>query len=272
MRSLIYIWILFSVFIAHSCELILEPRVKEVKPEIVVDGEISDGNFATVKLAWTSKLDENNEFSTIQNAYVIISENNLAWDTLRELTPGFYRGTKINGKIGANYELYIKTGDKEITAGGTIPDKIVLDSLKTFPSDFSYDLLPGYESYAGFRPYTLKAVYSDVLNQTNYYRLVYRVNSRNTGSSYIFDDRLNDGIQVGQSLFIYRDSIRSGDTVYVDFQCINRLVYKYFVSIGDFSGIPPAAVSPANPETNLKGTILGVFNCHTSDKRMKIIP
>ncbi len=91
------------------------------------------------------------------------------------------------------------------------------------------------------------------------------VNGVVTSRNNVNNDRLTNGNQIEAFLIVFDDKLKTGDTITVEMQCIEKPVYEYFSSTRS-SGGPGGSSSPANPYTNLQGAILGYFSAHTVER------
>ncbi|MGY0034920.1 hypothetical protein [Pedobacter sp. NJ-S-72] len=61
-----------------------------------------------------------------------------------------------------------------------------------------------------------------------------------------------------------------GDTIAVEFQCVDVAVHRYFFSLEQNLG-ETQPVSPANPPSNFDNNALGVFSAYTSSSRKALV-
>jgi hypothetical protein len=107
------------------------------------------------------------------------------------------------------------------------------------------------------------------LGTGNYYRNIEYVNGERVGA-FLYDDAFADGLVNGQPLLNFTTVLERGDTVDVEFQCIDPATYLYFYSMEQTANNNTAA--PANPESNFNNDALGYFSAHTYAKRRIILP
>lgn len=250
-----------------SCKEIIDINTVVAEPQIVVEAGIGTNETPVVYLTKTVDIDNLNEFPAVENAKITITDDKGRSVTLVESSPGQYIGatTALTGKVGNTYQLTIETGTKTITAGGTIPSQVKMDSVKILNSIYPGGGSPSDSTQkADF--YEVKVKYSDPLNEENFYRFVVYLNGKVTSGNNVSDDKWNNGKQVERNLIIYNPEIKTGDVIGVEMQCIDKAVFEYFKSMGNSNG-PRNASSPANPYTNLKGSLLGFFSAHTVERR-----
>jgi hypothetical protein len=68
------------------------------------------------------------------------------------------------------------------------------------------------------------------------------------------------------------NSIKIGDLVQIDMQCIDSAIYKYWYSLNrSATGGGQNSATPANPVTNMTGGALGYFSAHTLESRTLVV-
>jgi hypothetical protein len=70
------------------------------------------------------------------------------------------------------------------------------------------------------------------------------------------------------------DDLLTGDSVRVEMQNIDANVYEYLRTLAQVlqSGGGLGTASPANPQSNFSGGVLGYFSAHTLRRRSVIVP
>lgn len=129
--------ILFFLFTMLSCERSID--FVDYEPQIVVEGRIENGQYASVLLStsvsFTEDLDQSNLLShAIRTAKVVVSDGEqseiLRLTTNEDKMPPFeYVTMNMKGEIGKTYTLTIYYKDKEITAETYIPQPVSIESL-----------------------------------------------------------------------------------------------------------------------------------------------
>ena len=228
-------------------------------------------NLRSFTLTKTVNIDNLNNFPPVENAKVKITDEKGRTVTLTEAFPGQYTANTpaIIGAVGSTYKLSIETDSKTITATSTIPNLVKIDSIKIVNSIYPGGGSPT-DTMQRAEFYEVKIKYSDPQNEENYYRFVLYLNGKVTSGNNIADDKWNNGKQVERNLVIYNPEIKKGDVIGVEMQCIDKAVYEYFKSMGNSMGLGSAS-SPANPYTNLNGSLLGFFSAHTVERREFIL-
>jgi len=255
------------VMSAFSCKEIIDINTVVAEPQIVVEAGIGTNETPVVYLTRTVDIDNLNNFPAVENAKITITDDKGKSITLVESSPGQYisNTAALTGKVGNTYHLSIETGNKIIRSSGTIPSLVKIDSVKILNSIYPGGGSPTTSGQkADF--YEIKVKYSDPVNEANFYRFVIYLNGKVTSGNNVSDDKWNNGKQVETNLIMYNPEIKAGDVIAVEMQCIDKAVFDYFKSMGNSNG-PRNASSPANPYTNLSGSLLGFFSAHTVERR-----
>lgn len=260
---------LFTIQILASCTQIIDISTIAPAPQLVVEATIAQNENAVVILTKSINLDEANNFKMVKNAVVRITDNTGKTEILNEIKEGIYTSNTIKGEVAKTYSLRIESENKTVTAQCKIPNYVPIDSFTVVNSVY-----PGGGPPRGNQPakfYEIKIMFSDPIDQQNFYRVITYYNGKPQARNTIFDDRFNNGKQVESNLILYQDSAKTGDTIRIEMQCIEKQVYNYFQSMGSAAMGPRGSSSPANPYTNLNGAILGYFSAHTVERKEWVV-
>jgi Domain of unknown function (DUF4249) len=249
-----------------ACEKEIELDLNSADPQIVIEGAINNlaGPYY-VKITRTNNFSDKSEYTGISNALVIISDDMGVTDTLTEISPGLYETNTVAGFPEHKYSLNVTVEGKNYSAQSTIPQPVVLDSLR-----FGVFAAPG----AGNDNLTTTPIYTDPIEIGNNYRFLLKVNGESEPSYTLFNDNVNNGQPnirpiggPGQQL-----EILAGDTVEVEMRCLDVNVYNYFYTLSAISGAGPGGgTTPTNPPSNITGeNVLGFFSANTSQTVVQI--
>ncbi len=148
-----YIWFLLLVLQFPACVEEFKPEIDNFDNLLVVDGRITNESGPyTIKLSTSSNLDDN-IFLPLENATVQIEEQNGSVSSLIEVGKGIYETNDLQGQIGKNYRLLIKTpnGKEYISSYETIKEPTAINEIKaevdyqTFEGED--DQIPGYRFF-----------------------------------------------------------------------------------------------------------------------------
>lgn len=256
------------ILLISSCTEEIDIDLNSSDPQTVIEGSIStSGEAAIIKITESVNFDESNTFPAVQNALVELSDDIGNYEVLSESSPGIYFSSEITGESGRKYTIKVQTANEQFAAACIIPERVAFDSLIVMESENSAGGPGGFGSSTN---YDVKVIYSDPVNMANYYRFVEVINSE-IEESYIFDDRLSDGLIVNNNLIRFNRKLDEGDTIQIIMQCIDKSVYDYFISFGNLMGGPQNSSTPANPESNIDGAALGYFSAHTYEIKEIVI-
>lgn len=252
--------VFFSVALLVGCEKVIELNLDDAAPAIVIEGGVSDQNEnQLVRVSKTYSFTEPNKFNGLTGAKVVLTRANGSTINYTEISPGIYQSPKFRGVAGNKYILDVTIEGITYNASSTMPGKVVLDSL----SFKQFDFFGASNTYIAVN-------YNDPAAVQNQYRYILKVKGR-VEKDVVSEDRFNDGNKVSDAIFYDLGDLVSGDSLDVEFQCVDRNVYKYFYSLGQNSGDSGPPVSPANPVSNFNNGALGIFNAYTSSKRTAVI-
>ena len=270
MSKIKYITLIISMLNAIACTEIIEINNNDSMPEIVVEANIATNNQAMIKLSYSININDTSLLNYINNALVYLSENNTNTEKLLTTANGFYISPAIKGKINKKYQLKIEVDGRTITAESEIPNRVPIDTFMVENSIYpggGPPLLP--DQKAQF--YEVRVRYNDPADEQNYYRIVLSLNNVVRSANNVYDDRLSNGRMNENLVILVEPDMKPGDVIGIELQCITKEMYEYYRSLRNFGG--PGGSTPANPTTNLKGTKLGYFSAHTSEKvEYKIAP
>lgn len=261
-----YTPVLASLIIAlamglSSCEKVIEVDIKESASQIVIEGTVDDvSDQQMVKITRSVSYTENNTYPPVTGAQVVVTDSRGGKHTFEELSPGIYV-SPFKGQPTVTYNMSITVNDQSYTAQSTMPRPVELDSLSLTEVTFG-----------GEDRKVVAVHYQDPPDYTNQYRYVMKVNGTQTRRVYANNDRLTNGNNVKDQLFYSSDDdneeINDGDVVDVELQCIDKQVYKYWVTLADQSqNGPGGGVTPGNPPSNISNGALGYFSAHTTRRK-----
>ena len=263
MRRLLFLLLAGSGILSlASCEKVIDLKLGDSTPQLVVEGELTDDSsqLFRVRLSKSVLFGDQNVFPPVTGAKVWVTD--VTTGKTDTLSGGGLQNTYVApvlGQQGHRYNLTIVTPeDGTFTATSTMPQKVPFDSLYLQTA-----------SFFGQKGGQVFPVYTDPAGITNYYRFQVYIRGRlEAGSTR--DDRLSDGRVNGRPIgFGIEDSVKTGDPVLVQMQCIDESAFKYFSTLGQSDG---NSAAPANPASNISGGALGYFSAHTVSYKAVPIP
>lgn len=262
-------FIIFSLFLFNSCEKEIDLDLEDQSGNIVIEGNITDqaGPYF-VKITKSVAFTESNQYPAVENAEVVLSDDTGQTETLQYIGNGTYQTSGFAGQPGRIYTLKILAEGKEYISQSTMPEAVAFNNL------VQDSFIVGGET-----SYTLLPVFTDPPVLGNRYLFTYTVNNNPKKFFSEFSDNVNNGMVNQRPLLLPNDDeeaddikVVTGDTVYVEMQCIDNKVYTYYSALLQLSGGGPGGgITPANPPSNISNGALGYFSAHTVRKRSIII-
>lgn len=272
-RTHFFFTALTTVTLIGSCTKVIDVDLNSSDPQYVVEGNLPLGEIATIKITESINFDESNVFPLVENAIVSITDNQGNYELLSETSPGVYTSSSMIGELGKTYRLAINVGGKELSSQSIMPSPVSFDTMVVVEQASTGGGGPGGGGQGGGSgtSYDVTVQYTDLAGESNYYRFVEFVNGE-LEASHVFDDRLADGVLTQNTLMSFNRNLDSGDTLRVVMQAISKEVYEYYNSFENLAGGPQGSSTPANPYSNVIGTVLGYFSVYSSEEKVFIVP
>ena len=247
-----------------SCQKVVNIDLNEASPKLVIEGVITDSIGP-----YTVKLTQSGSFYTPQvpvavtGAFVSISDDIGLTDTLKELYPGLYFTSILQGVPGHTYHLKVISGNKEYDAESSMMSHVNIDSLVLETVD---RLNRRYQTGT----YGITCYFQDPPDEKNHYRTMMYVGDSLTNDRY----RLyNDQYTNGEDINLRVGTASAGDTIRVLLYSLDQSTYDYYRTLNDILDINPFFGStPANPNTNLSNGALGYFGAFAISRAQLIVP
>ncbi len=261
-----------------SCRKVIDIDLKLSDQAIVIEAEISDqaGPY-TVYVSKAVNISNTNTFPLVTGASVTINDNFGNSELLTETSQGVYKTNTLQGTPGRIYTISVTADGKNYSAVSNMASPVTIDTLTvtTFPMSDTVTL-----KY-------INVQFTDPAGIANYYRLVEIVNGVLVNTIYISSDILFggslDGYQIEETLYgdligdLFGNSdlaLKTGDTVKIQLQNIDKNVYEYYKTFNQTSGGGGGAFgspSPSNPISNLNNGALGYFSAYAGTSKIIII-
>jgi hypothetical protein len=257
-----------AVLMLTACTEVIQVDLNASDPQVVVEAHIDETGKALVRLRWSVNFEADNEFPAVEGADVRIEDEFGNNTQLAEVSPGKYSFSQLQAKQGQSYRLVIYAGEKLITAEDRMPKSVKMDSLTIRRFKFPFDNVG--ERFDSLQLLEAVVWYTDPVLEKNQYRILeYRNDTLKTIS--LTDDRFNNGKSIAYSIVSFREPLKPGDKLLIEFQSVSRPVYDYLFGFSGAGG-GPFSSSPSNPVTNLRGTRLGYFSAHTVHRLGLMVP
>jgi hypothetical protein len=263
-----YIAVIILLLIGTSCEKVINIQLDTADKKYVVEGVLTNQpGTCMVLLSQTKDFDADNEFTGVSGATIQITEKDGPVTRLTETSAGVYQATNLTGTSGKTYSLSVSVNGQSFLASATMPAQVNMDSL----------FITNDEGSGGKRKLA-NVQYNDPANAANYYRFVQYVNGVKEKQVFVRNDELTNGnLSITKLRYPKNDdgqpdnTIKTGDRVQIDMQCIDSAVYKYWYSLNRSATGDGNSATPANPVTNMTGGALGYFSAHTLQSRTLIV-
>lgn len=253
--------------LTSSCTKEITINLDTAASKIVIEGSISDTTGPHyVQVSKSVSFSNANTYPAITDAQVTIS-NGTTTETLIHTTNGIYKTQNIIAQVGNSYTLTVIAEGKTYTAVSKVPTKVPLLDLKALPSTFN---APGQSNTDS--NYNIFPIYLDPAGYGNNYRFKMTINGERKKNLLAANDNVADGSYNPRPIFAFDLKIKKGDTVAIDFECIDLATYDYINTINSLSQQGPGGgATPANPPSNISGGALGYFSAHTSQRKQIIV-
>jgi hypothetical protein len=242
--------LLFSMV---SCEEIIDVKLPEMEPRLVIDASITENQSCIVTITKTQSFNDSLPPETIQGATIILTDDLGNREEL-EGGSGRYGGvyiSSLSGTVGAKYTLTVIIEGQEYVAEAMLPAPIPVDSI------YIYNIQPGKDHW-----YSPCIVYQDPPGEKNYYHPLVYINNDLLRTIYYDDDEYRDGLMIHNILYFNKEhnndnELEIGDHITVEFQTINEGAYTYYRTSDSFT-------VGTNPISNFSGGVLGCFKAYNT--------
>lgn len=247
------IYIILIVLLFSSCEKVIDLKLKETAPKIVIESILTDLNTRhTVSISYTTNFDDPNTKIPVSGASVVIKDENGTSVGFTEQTPGNYLSTRFKGISGNKYTITVTLNGKSYSASSIMPFPVPIKSLEQIELTFF-----------GETRKIVQLNYKDPSGIANFYYNRVFINNVKQSTFYVDSDRFNDGRDVKNTIFIDEPDLVTGDVVNVQLLTIDENIYKYLFSITQITGNGGPPTTPANPNSNFNNGALGFFSAST---------
>lgn len=236
-------------FSALSCEDVIDIDLKNVTPQLVIIGEVSNGLIdQQVTISQTVAFSSDNPFDPVSGAEVTVFDDRGGVFEFTEATPGIYR-SKFKGDIGERYTLRVRVAGQEHVATSRMPTPVLADSIGT-----------GIRNVFNEEQKFISVKYQDPIGEANYYRYLWSVNGGPVKMVRVTNDKFNDGKYVNEDVTDFDTELVTGDSVSVWMQCIDKATFDFWNVVQSNN---PGAAAPANPPSAFGNGALGYFSAQT---------
>ena len=260
MRKVLFIALLVSLGTV-SCRKVIDLELKDSDPQIVLKGEVNDGEIVhTLSITKSVAFNQDNVFPGVVGASVVLTDNVGNSETLVDLGNGNYETVNLLAVAGRTYTFTVIAEGETYIASSTIPGIVPLIGLAFLPTSFFGDtgviIVPKFLDPVGIK--------------NSYLFYFYNPSNPEENSDFIIsNDDFADG-QLNQQPFFGNWTPKSGDSVVYLMWGIDTPVYEYYYSFDiNTSGNSGA---PANPVSNWSNNALGYFTAQNLQTYSALVP
>ncbi len=237
-----------------ACEDVIDLKLDNTTPKIVIEGTITDVNEPhTVIISKTINFTESNKKLPVSGAVVVVKEEGGLSVSFTEKTPGVYVSPTFKGTSSKKYTISVTANGKVYNATSIMPKPVRIESLTQVDLNF----------FGTVRKY-IQVNYVDPLGIPNFYNSRVFINNVKRDLFYVESDRFNDGKEVANTIFTDEPDLVAGNKVKIEFLTIDEKVYRYLFAITQIGGNGGPPTAPANPDSNFDNGALGYFSASTS--------
>jgi len=255
-----------------SCEKVIQLPLNDAEQKIVVEAFTSNiEGKSFIKLTKTSNVYTTNNFESVSNASVVITDSDGVDYTFNEeaTSKGVYTLSDYKVEPNKTYNLKITSEGEVIT--GTSQSSFIpsFDFLYAGPKS---GLPEELQASIGFLPDDFRLIFylfTDPAPVGDNYRIISYINEERDNNMYIANDLLASGEQIGGILF--GTEVDSNDIVNIDFFTMDNSNYDYFFSLVNNTSTGPFAATPSNPVSNLSDNALGYFGAYLMDTTTLVV-
>jgi len=248
-----------------GCQDVIELDLPEGETLFVIDGQITDLPGRTfVKLSESVPYFSDDVNPPVEGAIVVLLENGIAVDTLREDSAGVYTSPWV-GSVNSEYSIEIERldGRRYSSQSEVLPRVPPIDSLYyRYETDLQF-LEDGYYAYFATQ---------ELPGGPEYYRWKYYFNNEYQNTPFdiqIADDAFVDGNYI-LDFAVSFDPFEVGDTVVVEQYSSTRAYFAYWTLIstqvaqigGPFDPPPAPIIGNMTRSDGVNEVVLGFFSAH----------
>ena len=258
-------FIISALCLVFSCTSSVD-LAEVFEEKIVIEGLISEGNPAAIRLSKSVSATAADEFPGVEDAVVELIDFEGNTELLVETDTGYYTGNTLKGQAGKDYQLVVSIGGEKFVAKAEIP----FPTLEITTLMFENIQIPN----PPFVNQILFINYQKVANEVSYCRI------------FIY---INDILYV-KKLFKHEDDteqplivpfndippLQSNDVIRVEIEQMEEWLYNYLQNIegNDSEEIISGLLigPPDNLSANIDGDALGYFGATTNSFLELVVP
>jgi Domain of unknown function (DUF4249) len=256
-KSIALVVVIITVIVTVSCTKTIEVNLKDIPQRTVIQAQILADSFALVRVTKTAPYLQNSPTPTINNAFVVISDELNNKDTLDPIGDGYYKGNTMVGSSAHVYTLVVNAEGKDYSATTAIPVGVsFVITGRNYVSEAEANLF----RKEGYYP-TIKTTLP--FGDTYYLFKYYKNDSLYVPKGAEADVFITDSKFIGTEIDGYETpyEYKLGEVARIDIYAITKETYNFYNDLsaqlnndGGFFSTPPA-----NTSTNFSNGAVGVF-------------
>ena len=247
--------IIVCLLIVTSCEDVVQVDLTTSKERLVIEALINwkngtAGNEQVIKLSKTSPFYNNQVVPATGASIFVKNTNTLQVFNFSEVSNGMYKTTNFVPIINATYELQVEFNNEVYKATSTLlKAPIITEVNQSIEGGFNAD------------DPEINVSFQDILNQTDFYRIVYKQfrpsTNENVENTYnLFDDQFEENNVLSD--FFESDSIKVGDEFDIAVYSIPKRFSNFLEVLAEQS---ETSFGPFSfPPVNVKGNCVNTTN------------
>lgn len=254
--------LLFSL----SCTKVVDIDLNAAAPKIIIEGKISDQlHSCNVNISRSVNYDEPNVFPTVTGSLVSISDDSGNTAILSETIAGTYSAPFFQGIAGKIYTISITAEGNTYKASSKMPSPVTINAIMQDSSRGSFGR-PGITKF-------IKIQFNDPEGENNYYRIVQKINGIISDDIQIENDLLRDGNLITQGVEHNDPGLKTGDSVVVYLQTIDKEVFTYLSQLRETigQGTRGPTYAPGTSPSNFDNGAIGYFSAFAVQSKSIII-
>ncbi len=257
MKKILFI-LLFGML--ASCEEVIQVELENAEPRLVVEGSISEGQTAQVKLSLTSSFFDEIEPIFVENATVEITDvQGQITEELIYSGQGMYLGQSVLGVQLKDYRLRIEYDGVTYESTSKLYPPAEIQSVNFNKISGGFSVGAGLASLI-----EIKSNHSEA-----YYCIEY--DRKDTSLSSVLAIDLQEPVENGMlDLFVNPQFlVEEGDSVFLTVKTIDKAQYDYLVGLNDLAGNnnQGGGATPYNPLSNFEPEVLGSFYAYSQESK-----
>jgi len=266
MKTYKYLFILLISTLLFSCTDIIELKLKNTEPRVVIEAVLNaTDSTCVVNVSMSNEFYDTTEVEMLEDYSVVLTKNNTETFYLEKNSNKNYTLNNIVAEYGDFFSITITDKEgKKYTAQAITPGKvknaIVLFQQVDNPNNNTTIDENGIvrKILFGF------SFWKDSIGTNDFYRVKMYKDSIFLADNY---QLISDEGMTSDSIFFgLREFFVEGDLVTIEIQNINKEAYTFFSQVADIQRAGMSSSTPYNPQGNFDNDAIGYFEINNNTK------